>query len=276
MRELALVSVIMTVYNGEKYLPAAIDSIVKQTFKDFEFVIVDDGSQDQTSVILKNACRDPRVKVLTQSRIGRASALNLAWQNTTGKYIANFDSDDLTEADRLERQLDFLEQHSEIGLLGTAWKVFGEQDGKPFAKLVHPPTLNENLRRELVRRNPFNHSSVMIPRKVMKEIGGYNNHLSVAIDYDLWVRIARDYQIANLPQVLVSQRSYQSFFNRISLPKRYKTISSIRWRAWCMFSHSYIELPYVFNPLDELFSFLVGMRISITSGILRNKQEIKP
>ena len=238
----------MTVYNGEQYLAQAIDSIRGQSLKDFEFVIVDDGSSDRTAAILEEAQEaDPRVEVISPPRLGRARALNMAWTHAKSRYIANLDADDLAHPERLERQIAFLQRHPEVGLLGTASRALDEDTG--IESLVSPPLTDPELRRELVRRNPFHHSSIMIPRRVLREVGGFNEKLVVAIDYELWVRIGCRYRLANLPDVLSVKRSHrQAYFRRFIFRKRYKINASIRWRAWRQFSLPLTDIRFILHP----------------------------
>lgn len=246
------VSVIMTVYNGEKYLEQAIDCIRQQTLKNFEFVIVDDGSDDRTPQILSDISRnDSRIRVISSSHIGRAKALNLVWKSAKGDYVANMDADDLVEPSRLEEQFLYFQQHPNTGLLGTRYKLLDETSHGTYIK--HLPLNNNEIRKALIRHMQFFHSSMMIPRHVLENIGGYNEHLRVCIDYDICVRIASSYQVANLPQILVTQRINPSaFFQKIHGWQRYKTHVSIRWHAWRNFSGSINDLFYVINPIGDL------------------------
>jgi glycosyltransferase involved in cell wall biosynthesis len=237
-----------------------------------EFVIVDDGSEDHTPAILAKAqAADPRITVISKGRVGRARALNLAWTHTTALYIANLDADDLAEPDRLRKQLAFLQQHPEVGLLGTAWRIVGEDaDGRIVERMVHPPLTDPELRRALVRRNPFYHSSVMLPRRALQEVGGYDERLCVALDYDLQVRIACHHRLANLPELLVTQRTHRwNYFRSIPEVTRYKAVVKIRWLAWRSFSRNVAELPYVLNPVGILRDFF-GLKFQQAVSALRN------
>lgn len=246
------VSIIMTVYNGEQYLEQTIESIRCQTLTHFECVIVDDGSQDRTPELLaRETQNDPRFKVIYSKHLGRAKALNLAWKTAYGQWIANLDADDSCEPKRLEEQLNFLQQHPDIGLVGTAWNYVDPQ-GK-YLSSEHPPLDNQVLRKGLIRHIQFCHSSVMMPRFALENIGGYNEQIQVAIDYDLCVRIARSYPVANLPQILTTKRLRPvTFFSRIKVWQRYRTVVAIRWKAWQSFSGSLIDLLYVLNPIGIL------------------------
>lgn len=273
MTESPAVSVIMTVYNGERYLGEAIRSIQSQSFSDFEFVIVDDGSSDSTPEILREAQADPRIRVISKQRLGRAPALNVAWTNARGTYIANLDADDVAYPSRLEKQLSFLQRHPEIGLLGTAWKRMTEDDLGRKSEIVVPPLTDPELRKAMVRRNPFLLSSVMIPRRVLQEVGGYNERFCVAIDAELQVRIACRYQVANLPDVLVTQRIHgSSYFRGIPVVTRYKASVKIRWLAWYSFSRRVSELPHVLSP-TRILRILLGLRFRQAVSVLCNRPE---
>lgn len=247
MSKTVATSVIMTVYNGESFLSAAIESIKQQTLRDFEFVIVDDGSTDHTRNILRHAECDPRIKVITCKRLGRARALNLAWQNTQGEFIANLDADDLAEPERLEKQFHFLRDNPDVGLLGTAWKLFIDKDDQ-HVKIIHPPLSSGELKRTLIRRYPFSHSSTMFTRHALQDVSGYNENYHVCIDYEISTRVACRFGVANLPDALIWKRSHlTSCFSSISAWERYKAVVRIRWMAWLVFSQNIHELPHVVN-----------------------------
>ncbi|HMR63834.1 MAG TPA: glycosyltransferase [Anaerolineae bacterium] len=249
------VSVMMTVYNGEKYVSQAIHSIRRQSLADFEFVIVDDGSTDRTPELLAEAqARDSRLKVITAARLGRAKALNLAWREASGAYIANLDADDLAEPARLERQLAYLQQQPDIGLLGTACRVLDNK--KESERVVYQPLTDAELRRRLVRQNPFVHSSVMMPRRVLESLGGYNEHFRISVDYELWVRLAQKYRLANLPDVLTAKRVHsQAYFQRRILTwDKCKARIVIRWQAWRALSNSAMDFRFVvLEPVSRWF-----------------------
>ena len=251
MTETPVVSAIMTVYNGEQYVAQAIESLQQQSLRDIEIVVVDDGSSDHTPDILASIqATDSRIRVITKPRIGRARALNVAWRQAQGKYIANLDADDMAEPERLEKQLSFLQQHPEVGVLGAACKVLDKDNGETYFR--YPPTNDMTLKHEIIRRNPFVHSVVMMPRQALERIGGYDEQLGVAIDYDLWIRIACHYKLANLPEVLVIKRMHNLayFRNNITNWQRYVTLSKILWFAWRHLSRRVTDLRYVIlNPL---------------------------
>jgi len=196
----------MSVYNGEKYLREAIESILNQTFDDFEFLIVDDGSTDKTLEILREyAKKDSRIKVIVnQGNIGLTKSLNKAIREAKGEYIARQDADDVSMPERLEKQIEFLERNLEIGMVGTFYyEISGE--GRIIRRKVMPKD-NKELRRTLIRYNPFFHGSVMIKREVFSKVGLYNENFKRAQDYELWFRIANSYKLANVPEFLTKRR----------------------------------------------------------------------
>jgi len=196
----------MAVYNGEKYLRQAVESILHQTFTDFEFIIVDDGSTDTTPAIL-DAYRDPRIVRLRNVRnLGLAGALNRGLEVARGRYIARQDADDLSYPTRLEQEVAFLEAHPQVGLLGTAYDVI-DAEGHWVGR-VSPPTDNETLQRALVRRNCFGHGSVMMQRLVVKQVKGYEESFSAAEDRDLWLQLAERAHLANLAEPLYAWRQH--------------------------------------------------------------------
>jgi glycosyltransferase EpsE len=251
MAERPLVSVIMTVYNAEQYVGKAIDSVLNQTLNDIEFVIVDDGSTDGTPELLAEAKTDPRVRVISKERIGRGRALNVAWRNATGSYIANIDADDLAEPNRLEIQLKYLQENPDIGLLGTSFRILDEDSHDQ--RVIRHPLHNEQLQRKLIHLNPFAHSSVMIPRRVLEELGGYSEDIPVTIDYELWVRIAKSHRVANLPDILTTKRRSKTAYFRHEIPSwvRYKAHIFIRWNAWKNHPETLLDLRFIASSLGR-------------------------
>jgi glycosyltransferase involved in cell wall biosynthesis len=268
-------SVIMTVYNGGTFLSTAIESIRKQTVTDLEFVIVDDGSTDNTANILAHAQKDSRLKVITSKRLGRARALNLAWNTARGDFIANLDSDDLAEPDRIEKQVHFLQRHPEVGLLGTAWNFFLNDDYQNV-RVYRPPLSSEELKSALIRYYPFSHSSTMFTRRALAQAHGYNESYHVCLDYEISTRIARCWEIANLSDVLTWKRSnLTSFFSAISAWERYKAVIGIRWMAWSAFSRRLNELPHVINGWGILKEAVGKSLYDLDARSIRLKSEPK-
>lgn len=204
-----LLSVVMTVYNGEAYLEEAIESILSQTFPEFEFIIINDGSLDRTQdIIQRYADGDPRIRFENREHIGRVEALNTCCRLANGKYVAIMDADDVALPDRFERQLDFLEVHPAVSLLGGGvQKISGE--GRRFSTVMFP-TEDLEIKKELMRVGCLAHSTVVMRRDAFEDVGGYRGAFPPAEDYDLWLRMAERHQLGNLPAVLVKYRVHSN------------------------------------------------------------------
>lgn len=200
------VSVVMSVYNGTLYLRESLESILNQTFTDLEFIIIDDKSTDDTWEILSEYNnRDSRIKLYKNlENLGLTKSLNKGLQQAQGKYIARQDADDVSLPDRFELQTDFLEQHLEVGAIGTSAEVIDEQ-GKAIEQ-SSVPVDHESIQAYLLVNNCLHHSSMMARRSLVQALGGYKEELRYAQDYDLWWRFSQSARLANLPDNLVQVR----------------------------------------------------------------------
>ena len=200
-----LVSVLMSVHNDLQYLRESVDSILNQTFSDFEFILIDDGSTDGSGNLLK-CVSDPRVKLLVNpSNIGLTASLNLGLDLARGKYLARMDADDISEPLRLQRQVEFLEAHPQIGIVGCSRHVIDEA-GKTVAIA---PALEDDLaiRWKCLMGNPFAHPTVMIGRQLLLEHSlRYDPSFRTAQDYELWTRLLPCTEAANLSEPLLRYR----------------------------------------------------------------------
>lgn len=201
-----LITVLMSVYNGDAYLQEAIDSILNQTYANFEFVIINDASTDQTSVIL-DKCTDSRVVQLhNKSNIGLTKSLNKGLAIAKGKYLARQDADDISLPDRLAQQVAFLDTFPEVAVVGSFY-VHLYEDGRP-EQTVEMPTTDDAIRQQLFYQHCFCHGSVMMRRSALEAVGGYNEQFKTAQDRDLWLRLAERYSLANLAQPLYKLRMH--------------------------------------------------------------------
>lgn len=209
-----LVSVILPVYNGEVYLREAVDSILAQTWREFELIAIDDGSADSSVDILQQYT-DDRMRVFSHSNRGLAATLNRGIELARGKYIARQDQDDISRPDRFAKQVAFLEAQPACALLGTWAEI--RQDRKLRKRFHRHPTDNATLQFELLFNNPFVHSSVMIRKSALEKVGGYTTDLArqPPEDYELWSRIARCCEVANLPKLLVVYREVHGSMSRV-------------------------------------------------------------
>jgi glycosyltransferase involved in cell wall biosynthesis len=189
------VSVVLPVRNGERFLAEAIESVLGQTD---ELIVVDDGSTDGSADI---AGRYPRATVLRQEPLGLVAALNHGIERSVAPYIARMDADDLSLPERLERQVAFLDANPHVGLVACGVEVID-------AETILLPPDDASLRRRLLLRNPFTHGSVVIRRRALDAAGGYRSDYGANEDYDLWRRLARDWELAALPEILYRYRRH--------------------------------------------------------------------
>ncbi|MGH7156963.1 MAG: glycosyltransferase family 2 protein [Candidatus Saccharimonadales bacterium] len=201
-----LVSVVMTVYNGERYLAEAIDSILSQTFTDFEFLIVDDGSTDKTSSIIQSFA-DPRIILIKHKNIGVAASCNKAIQKAKGTYIARQDADDVSMSNRLEAQVILLNENSDIHLVGSNIKLVDKKlNFMSYSNLLTHP---DDLHLGLVFSNQIAQGAVMTRKQTLIEAGLYDPAFSITHDYDLWARIAHSHKLMNLKDYLYIYRVHE-------------------------------------------------------------------
>ena len=200
------VTVLMSVYNGERYLREAVESVLNQAFAGFEFIIIDDGSTDATSEIL-DGFGDPRiVRFMNERNIGLAGSLNKGLAMARGEYIARMDADDINLPERLAKQVVFLDEHREVGVVGCAIQVI-DADGSPI-RVQRYPTTHGPLLWALCFYTPLAHPTVVFRKAVVERVGGYDCALLINEDRDLWQRLSSVTRFANLPEVLFSYRMH--------------------------------------------------------------------
>ncbi len=209
---MAKLSVVMPVYNGEKYLKEAVYSILNQTFKDFELIVVNDGSIDQTAEILKSF-KDKRLVVVENStNIGIARSLNKGLEIARGEYIARCDADDINAPERFEKQVRFLEENKEHVLVGSNCILIDEET-REIGTLKTPET-DRQIRTMIIVRNPVIHSSVMYRARLVKKTKGYRSLFNGAEDYDLWFRLLRYGKFHSLQENLIKRRIHNKAVTR--------------------------------------------------------------
>ena len=198
-----VISIVMSVYNGEKYLPDTVSSIFSQTITVFEFIIINDGSTDRSREILESY-DDDRIVLLQQKHTGLTKSLNQGLSLARGEYIARIDADDLAKPERLEMQLHYLRNNPKVILLGSNCYNINE-DGS-LLSITDLPVDEVQIKWNLLFHNCLRHRTVMFRRKEVDSLGGYNTTIPYAQDYDLWLRIAGKYSVANLKEPLVYLR----------------------------------------------------------------------
>lgn len=215
-----LVSVVMAVYNGEKYVARTIDSILGQHFQDFEFVIVDDGSTDSTlSILDAYAAKDARIKIHRLSHTGKVTAFNTGFQRAQGEFIALTGADDISLPIRLTQQVNFLQEHADIGVVGS-WVELIDGDSKPYGSFQYP-TSPAVIAWSLCLRSPIAAPAAMMRRSVVESVGWCRETASE--DYDLWSRISMKTDLANMPKILVQYRIWPGNFSSTHKPQEEET-----------------------------------------------------
>ncbi len=201
------ISIIMPVYNGGNYLRTAIDSILSQTFKDFEFIIIDDGSVDRSVEIVKSY-NDKRIKfVQNENNIGIALTMNKGLQLARGEYVARMDCDDISLPKRFAEQVKFMDQHQSIGICGSWVKVIGDNHEYIWKYETDPQKIKICLLFVCSLASP----TVIMRRALLVRHDLHFQHLDVvAEDYDLWTRAVQFFDICNIPKVLLLYRIHQN------------------------------------------------------------------
>jgi glycosyltransferase involved in cell wall biosynthesis len=196
----------MAVYNGERYLEESVSSVLKQSFTDFELIVVDDGSTDGTSDLLAHLSReDSRIVVIRQENCGPALSLKRATGVAKGDYLARQDADDISMPERFERQVRYLDGHPSVGVVGTAAEVI-DQHGHVIGVLPTRHGVEEVRRGLLTVKATLVHGSVMMRRHALEAVGGYRDAFQLSLDFDLWLRMVLRRDLDNLPEILYRWR----------------------------------------------------------------------
>lgn len=213
-----VISVVMPVLNGEKYLRKAIESVLNQSFKDFEFIIINDGSTDTTEEIIKSY-QDPRiVYIKNSSNKGLSVSFNIGIRIARGTYIARMDADDICVLDRLERQLSFLKNYSNIDIVGSS-VILTDGEGRNL-KQVNRPTNHMDIKWKSLFSTPVFHPTVFAKSEILKN-NPYDESLSNSEDYELWSRLlfTTNTQFANIDEPLLFYR-ISGFTHKLNESKR--------------------------------------------------------
>lgn len=207
-KRMPTVSVIMSHCNGVDYLSAAVESVLAQTFRDFEFIIIDDGSTDASPDALRAfAARDARIKLVVRENRGLTKTLNEGVRLAAGKYLARMDSDDVCSPDRFAKQVAYLDAHPDVVALGGAYEMIDDA-GRVFHVMRYPDDDGQLQESSLSGRPALCHPLVMMRADAVAKVGGYDESFPVAQDNDLWLRLGEVGKLACLPDVLLQYRQH--------------------------------------------------------------------
>ena len=221
-----LVSVILPVYNAEQFIGQALESMLQQTFDDFELIAIDDGSTDHSLEILKKyASADKRIKILSREHSGLVASLNRGVETARGKWIARMDADDIAMPQRFERQLQWLEKTG-ADICGSWVKLFGTGD----RRIIKHPQTDDAIKMKMIFCCPFTHSSVMMKTELVRQLH-YDNAWENSEDYDLWERATRaGWRMVNVPEILMLYRQHKAQISTNALSQQKQLTQKIRRR----------------------------------------------
>lgn len=206
------VSVVMSVYNGGKYLKEAVLSVLQQTYRDFELIIINDGSTDDSLNIIKELqSKDDRIKIVSRENKGLVCSLNEGVRMAQGEYIARMDADDLAGCDRFEKQLKYMQENNLV--VCGSWAEGIDSAGKNIKDMDYPPN-TKKIRFYALWHNPFIHPAVMFKKDIFEKNGGYRKSFKHIEDYELWTRLVFKYKTGNIPERLIKYRLHDDQITR--------------------------------------------------------------
>lgn len=249
------VSVVMSTFNAGKYLRNAIDSILNQTFKNFEFIVINDGSTDQSEQILATH-KDKRIKIIkNEKNIGLSKSLNIGIKQSRAKFIARMDSDDISLPERLSKQINFMNRHPEISVLGSAYY---EMDERGHIKTLYQVFIEDAQIKRILSFNTIMayipHPTVMFLKDALLDVGLYNEGLKTTQDKDLFIRLAaKGYKFANLSEPLLKKRPTPIYNVNVHNQQR-ACISKLHKHRLSAFREKYrdLEIPSLPQSLRQL------------------------
>lgn len=243
---LPIISVVLPVFNGERFIGEAVQSILDQTFTNFELIAIDDGSTDQTLVILERfRLLDSRVRLVSRENRGLVETLNEGVALAKGAWVARMDADDIAHPNRFERQLHWLGK-TDADICGAWVKYFGTSDHR----ILKHPESNEAIKAELLFGSPFAHPTVMVKTELLSSLQ-YRKHWESCEDYDLWERAAcAGWKMTNVPEVLLYYRLHNAQISTSKAGQQLNLSQQIRFRYWDFCRNSLnIELEWLIEVI---------------------------
>ena len=258
-----LVSVILLVYGYNRYLKEAVDSILNQTLKDLELIIVEDPKEDkfENEKLIKNY-KDKRIKYIkNKSRLGVANSLNKGIKNSKSKYIAIQDSDDISLPYRLEKQYILIKTQKNLAVVGSNMLIIDDK-GNVLGKRYYPSN-EEEIKKKIILRNLIGNPTVMFKKEIICKVGGYNHIKGYCMDYDLWLRILNnDYKIVNINEFLVKYRYHTQSFKCKKFKNNLKDTIKLQLETLRKYKNINIPLSFPLYLLAELILLILPTKLS--------------
>jgi glycosyltransferase involved in cell wall biosynthesis len=271
-----LVSVVIPTYNTSNFLIKAIQSVINQTYKNWELIIVDDGSTDQTRQIVEEfQKKDSRIKYFFQNNKGQGAARNLGIKNTSGNYIAFLDSDDEFFENKLERVISYFEKDKNIGFIYTDAIIIGDYlYKKRMSEIVTP--YSGKIYTKLLFNNFITTSTVVVKREVLQNCGLFDesNLLRNFEDYDLWLRIAKKYKIEYIPEVLVKYYFVPKIASWKKRRRAYKAMIYIYYKN-LKIANAYEKFAVMYKLGEYLLKLIISFVMSLFEDENNNNFAIK-
>ena len=257
-----LVSVVMPTYNSEKYIAETIESVLKQTYKHFEFIIINDGSSDNTLNIIKSyAKKDKRIILIdNEENLGNSRTRNKGISLSKGKYIFTQDSDDISVPNRMDDQVKFMEKNQKISVVGGYIELFDGESRKVLGIRTYPEK-DEDLRKIIFFMSPFAQPATMIRKSAIIEAGLYMGRLLVSEDLDLWFRIGTYGKFANIGKILVKYRVHKNSLTGKKLNKMEKVANKIRWENRSNNSYNFGIKAFIYNSLHKISIYTIPSKL---------------
>jgi len=226
------ISVLMPVYNAESYVAEAVESVLSQSFADFEFLIINDGSRDRSRSILQAyADQDPRIRLISRENRGLIASLNELVAQARGEFLARMDADDICLSNRFSQQVAFLQAHPEVLCVGGAYDMIDAQ-GK-LITLVKPPEQDAEIQEQMLSGGTaIQHPCAMVRRRALLQVRGYDRKTFLAEDLDLWLRLGEMGQLANLPDPVLRYRVHDQSLSARRIKRQSKVVQRVCQQAW--------------------------------------------
>jgi len=251
-----MVSVVMATYNDPlDYLTLSVESIIKQTYKNWELLIVDDSTKSEVIDTLDTfGKKDSRIKIVRKNnKLGFVKSLNVGIHESCGTYIARMDSDDISKLNRLEKEVAFLEENKDIDIVGSNIEIIDEKSTVIGNRIYEVEEYK--IKRNSFFRNPLAHPSVMYRRQSIIKLGGYDEKYKMAEDYELWLRALKSgMKISNIPEVLLSYRMGGDYYKKRSKENwKYNILAKKKNFYWSAYNIGGVSLSFILYNLPTIF-----------------------